>query len=281
MKFIKSKLFIGIVCFLVAILVGFVGVPMVNKMTNETVSVVRFKEDIKKGTVITQQSIEVVKTPPAGLPENAISTPTEVIDKFAVTDLQKEDFATTAKVSASAPDYLHQLPKGKMAVSFTVNTFAAGLSGKVLQDDIISLFTVVGDIQNLTKTEEVTAENHPALTYLKVLSATAATGIDTDNKTKDEDGNLLLPATITVLANAEQAKLIAGLEQNGTIQVAVVSRGNTEYAEELLSVQQNYFDQLSLQEKQEPELKVVPQPTDTLPTEAEKDLTPEGGKANE
>jgi len=95
-----------------AILVGFVGVPMVNKMTNETVPVVRFKEDIKKGAVITQQNIEVVKIPPAGLPENAISTPTEVVDKFAVTDLQKEDFATTAKVSITAPDYLHELPKG-------------------------------------------------------------------------------------------------------------------------------------------------------------------------
>lgn len=245
MKFFRSKLFLGIVCLVMAIAVGFVGVPLLNNITNEKVPAVRFKESTAKGSVVTAQDLEVIQISPNGLPADVLTDPAEAVDKYLVADAQVGDYATSARLSAQRPydnKYLYDLPRGKLAVSFST-TFSGGLSGKVAQGDIVSLLTMVGNIQNPDGTVEVAAESSPALSYLKVLSATSADGEDTDGEKKDADGKLILPVTVTVMANTEQTKLIAGLEQQGTIQLALVTRGNEAYASELLAAQDDYFAQ--------------------------------------
>ncbi|MEG0273151.1 MAG: RcpC/CpaB family pilus assembly protein [Hydrogenoanaerobacterium sp.] len=268
MKFLKSKLFMGIVCFAVAILVGFVGIPVVNNVTNKKVSAVRFKENVAKGSIITLKNLELVQVPPIGLPTDVITDVKEVTDKYAVADAQIGDYVTKNRLSSTHPyanNYLFELPMGKVAISFSVKTFAAGLSGKILHGDIISLMSVVGDVQNAATADDVIAENCAGLAYLKVLAATSAEGDDTDGEKKDADNKMILPATITVMASTEQARLITGLEQKGNIQIALAARGDEDYAKELLAMQDDYFVQLAEQrladEKKAEEALSVAEPT--------------------
>ena len=58
---------------------------------------------------------------------------------------------------------------------------------------------------------------------------------------ENEDGSYSLPSTVTVLANAEQAKLLATYEENATIHVAFVYRGDKKVTDQFLAVQDAYF----------------------------------------
>ena len=69
---------------------------------------------------------------------------------------------------------------------------------------------------------------------------------------ENEDGSFSMPSTVTVLANPEQAKLLASYEGNATIHAAFVFRGDKEIADQFLAVQDAYFN------RQEEQLPSVP-----------------------
>ena len=89
-----------------------------------------------------------------------------------------------------------------VAISLTVKTLAAGLSDKLQPGDIIRIYHF------LDKAEEI-----PELCYVRVLSVTDAKGVNVDNtREPSEDEEKQQSATITVLANPEQARRITELE---------------------------------------------------------------------
>lgn len=96
---------------------------------------------------------------------------------------------------------LQRLTAVRLPVSVTIDTFAAGLSGKLQNGDIISLIVVDKNAGTSTIPGE--------LKYMKVITTTTAGGIDQDSIVKNEDGSFEIPSTITVLCNTEQAKLLA------------------------------------------------------------------------
>ena len=100
-----------------------------------------------------------------------------------------------------------------------------------------------GDIISLIFVEQDTNETliPDQLQYVKVITATTAGGIDKEDIIKNEDGSFEIPSTVTVLANNEQALLLAKYEAEGTIQAALVFRGEKEKADEFLAKQDAIF----------------------------------------
>lgn len=232
----KNRTIIGIVCMVLAVVITFAIAPMVNRLTSDTVTVVRLSKDIKQGTQITEDHIESVSVKTDTLPQKALKTSNEVVGKYAASDLFAGDFFTTAKISgesSSAEDVFASLDGTKMAVSITIDTFAAGLSGKLENGDIISL--IVTDKN--TKESSVPSE----LKYVKVITTTTAGGVDKDAVVKNDDGSYELPSTVTVLVNTAQAKLLAKYESNAEIQAALVYRGNKETADKFILTQDEFF----------------------------------------
>lgn len=128
----------------------------------------------------------------------------------------------------------------EFAISVTIPSFAAGLSGKLEAGDIVSILASDTDTKATTSPEE--------LRYVKVLAATASTGADKDDMPNkkdsaesEEDEEKSLPATLTLLANAEQTKLIANLDANSKIHAVLVFRGEKEKADRFLNKQKEYF----------------------------------------
>ena len=127
-------------------------------------------------------------------------------------------------------------------ISFTVNNLSSAVSGKLQNGDIITIFVLEQDADK--------AIQPGALTYMQVVTTTTADGIDQDSIVENEDGSYSLPSTVTVLANAEQAKLLATYEENATIHVAFVYRGDKKVADQFLAVQDAYF----IKDEVEPEI---------------------------
>lgn len=67
-----------------------------------------------------------------------------------------------------------------------------------------------------------------------------------------------LPETVTLLVTPEQANILAELEAEGEIHVALVYRGTAENAQKFISAQEKYLEELAL--KNEKKTKILTSP---------------------
>ena len=233
----KNRTIIGVICLVLAIIVTFVVAPLINRLADDTEEVVIVLQDIKQGSVITEEMVELAEFSKDNLPENPITDLNAVIGKYAASNLYAGDCVTDAKLTAdgnTAEDVFATLDGSKVAISVTVDSIAAAVSGKLQNGDIITFF--------ITEPDANKAIQPAALTYLQVITTTTSNGVDQDAIVENEDGSYSLPSTVTVLANAEQAKLLASYEGNASIHVAFVYRGDKETAGKFLAAQDAYFE---------------------------------------
>lgn len=232
----KNRTIIGIICLVLAILVTFVVAPIINRLSEDTEDVVIILKDVKQGAVITEDMVELTAFAKKNLPDGAITAKSNVVGKYAAANLYAGDCLTDAKLTTdgkTAEDVFATLDGSKVAISVTVDSIAAAVSGKLQNGDIITFF--------VTERDTDTAIQPGALTYMQVVTTTTADGIDQDSIVENEDGSFSLPSTVTVLANAEQAKLLAGYEGNASIHAAFVYRGDKKIANQFLTTQDSYF----------------------------------------
>ncbi len=220
----------------VAVAITFLIAPIVNRLSTDSSEVIRLASDVKQGVQITADHLEVAKVKTDSIPDGVLNDPKEIIGKYASSMLYAGDYLTAAKLTGeanTASDVFASLDGKKVAVSVTIDTFAAGLSGKLENGDIISMIVVNKDTGK--------ASIPAALKYMKVITTTTAGGIDQDSIVKNEDGSYEIPSTVTLLANTEQAKLLAKYEADTTLTVALVYRGTAENAKKFLDKQDEYF----------------------------------------
>ena len=190
----KNRTIIGIVCMILAVAMTFAVAPLVNRLTSDTTTVVRLKQDVGRGAKITAEQVETIKVKTDTMPQGVYVNTADVVGKYASSTLYAGDILTKAKLTKdanSADDVFATLDGSKVAVSVTIDTFAAGLSGKLQNGDIISLIVV----DKNAGTSSIPGE----LKYMKVITTTTAGGIDQDSIVKNEDGSFEIPSTITCL----------------------------------------------------------------------------------
>lgn len=239
-RIFQNRMIIGITCIVLALIVCFVVTPLFNSGLKAQTDIVRIKTAVSRGNKISESMIEVVSVGAHNLPADVVKSKDEVIGKYAKYELIPGDYILPDKLSAEPLtefEYLTRLTGEKVAMSVSIPSFAAGLSGKLEAGDVISLLAVNRDTGNVETPEE--------LRYVEVLAATASTGEDKvyqGGSDTEEATEQSLPVTLTLLVNTEQAKLLAGLETNQTIHAALVYRGSRENVEKFLTAQEQYFE---------------------------------------
>ncbi len=231
----KNRTLIGIVCIILAVAVTFLVSPLVNRVSEQKTDVIRFTKDISHGSKIVETDIEIVKLSKNSVPEKALKTKDAVVGKYAKADLFKGDLATEIKITDdenSVENIFGSLNGDKVAMSITINTFAGGLSGKLENGDIVSVY--VTDKEGETK---VPAE----LKYVKVITTTTSGGVDETEVVPNEDGSFELPSTITLLVSVKQATVLANYEESASMHVALVYRGEPEKAQKFLDKQDKFL----------------------------------------
>lgn len=242
LNFRKNKVAVGIASIVLGIVICFVFTPLYNNTIKEKTEVVQVAKSIEKGQKITEDMVKTVEVGSYHLASNIVTDKSEVIGKYAVTNMYKEEYLVTERLSEeplAQDEYLENLDGTKGAVSITLQSFAAGLSGKLFPNDIVSIIM----------TEDEKTSIPPELKYVKVLACTLEDGKDIDENTRseaEEDSNII-PNTITLLTDTEQAKLLANLEANQKVHVELVYRGDEETRNKYLEQQ----DKIIKQEKGE------------------------------
>ena len=173
------------------------------------------------------------------LPSGLMTVEDNVVGKYAKADLAVGDYILAAKLSeapAAENAYLYNLDGTKQAISVTIKSFATGLSGKLQSGDIVSV--IVADYPEDGETT-IPAE----LQYVEIISVTASTGYDA-NTGEAKGDEKELPSTVTFLVLPEQAKVLAELEQDAKLHLALVYRGTVDGAKQFIEAQDELIEEL-------------------------------------
>lgn len=245
MKIFRNRTVIGVLCILLALIICFGVTPLFSRSASEKTEIVRVTKDIKEGDEITAEMVQTVEVGAYNLPQNLMTDKKEVVGKYATADLAAGDYILSSKLSAvpaAENAYLYNLDGTKQAISVTIKSFAVGLSGKLESGDIVTV--IVADYQGKGETAIP-----PELQYVEVISVTASSGYDanTDEVVDEKE----LPSTVTLLVTTEQAKVLAELEQDSELHLALVYRGTPENAAKFIAAQDALIEELYA--KPEPE----------------------------
>lgn len=238
MKIFRNRTVIGVLCILLALIICFGVTPLFSRSASEKTEIVRVTKDIKEGNEITAEMVQTVEVGAYNLPQNLMTDKKEVVGKYAAADLAAGDYILSSKLSAvpaAENAYLYNLDGKKQAISVTIKSFATGLSGKLESGDIVTV--IVADYQGKGETAIP-----PELQYVEVISVTASSGYDANTGEVVDEKEL--PSTVTLLVTTEQAKVLAELEQDSELHLALVYRGMPENAAKFIAAQDALIEEL-------------------------------------
>lgn len=238
MKIFRNRTVVGVLCILLALIICFGVTPLFSRSASEKTEIVRVTKDIKEGDEITAEMVQTVEVGAYNLPQNLMTDKKEVVGKYATADLAAGDYILSSKLSAvpaAENAYLYNLDGKKQAISVTIKSFAVGLSGKLESGDIVTV--IVADYQGKGETAIP-----PELQYVEVISVTASSGYDANTGEVVDEKEL--PSTVTLLVTTEQAKVLAELEQDSELHLALVYRGTPENAAKFIAAQDALIEEL-------------------------------------
>ena len=238
MKIFRNRTVIGVLCILLALIICFGVTPLFSRSASEKTEIVRVTMDIKEGDEITAEMVQTVEVGAYNLPQNLMTDKKEVVGKYATADLAAGDYILSSKLSAvpaAENAYLYNLDGTKQAISVTIKSFAVGLSGKLESGDIVTV--IVADYQGKGETAIP-----PELQYVEVISVTASSGYDANTGEVVDEKEL--PSTVPLLVTTEQAKVLAELEQDSELHLALVYRGTPENAAKFIAAQDALIEEL-------------------------------------
>lgn len=210
-KLLKNKTLICIVCILLALILNFGVGPMITNQAIKQIQVTRIAQgkEIPPNKKITDDMLETVNVSQKDIPAGAVQNRSDIVNKYSTVKMVSGDWLFPSKLSSTplgADGYLAKLDGKKVAISVSIKSFAAGLSGKLQTGDIISLD--VADYGDMKQT--ITPGD---LQYVQLLAATTETGTDNGRTTVDKSANKNststrdeMPSTLTILVTPEQKK---------------------------------------------------------------------------
>lgn len=243
MKLLKNRMVLGMLCIAISLVICFLITPMFNKSISHKTKIVRVTKVIEAGEEIKKDMIETVEVGSFNLPDSVLRSEEEVLGKYASGKLEPGDYILAGKTEtepAAENAYLYHLSGEKQAISVSLKSFAAGLSGKLQSGDIVSV--IAPDYRNMGET--VIPDE---LQYIEVIAVTAGSGYDANTgqkKENQEEEEKELPSTVTLLASPIQCRILAEMEADGKLHMALVYRGDPEQARQFLTAQDDLLNSL-------------------------------------
>lgn len=234
MKILKNRIFIGGVSLVLAVLIAFVVVPVVNKLTTKTIKVVRVKEDVGMGTQLTEDMLELVEIGNINLPSQPATDFKQVKDLFVTVDLKAHDVLYGNKLTNKLvipENKIRKMNAGESAYTIQIKD---SYRSRLLPNDIVTFYTF---------DKEGNARIVEELKYVSVVTTTTADKVDILYSTQvAKDGKSLVADTITFILDKTQVQKLMTLEHSGNFKMALIYRGDDETTiENYLNQQKSYL----------------------------------------
>ncbi len=223
-KYIKNRYVIFALCLILAGVIAFVIVPKSNKNMAELVDVVKVTRQIEKNTQITEDMLEIKQLPKQAVTENTITDKDKIVGKIAAVQLLPEDNLVVQKfadISSASDKAFYEMDNSEnLAISVTVDSLASSVSGKIMPGDVVSVYGFLNETKMLAE--------YTDLQYVEVIgvSNSSAEELSTRNSDSETDSSdKVIPSTVTLSVNRNQAQELVILENTGSIHIVFVGRG--------------------------------------------------------
>ncbi|MFB0920034.1 MAG: SAF domain-containing protein, partial [Oscillospiraceae bacterium] len=145
-KLFKSKAFLGIICLVLAAAIAFLLLPRFYASQSATVDVVRVKQDVPAGTVITSDMLTTAEAGAYGLPEKVVTSEAEAVGKVAAERLYAGEMLWQERLM-SKEDYLSSqdartkgLSAGLSLVTLELPSASSGLAGVLRSGNTVDVY---------------------------------------------------------------------------------------------------------------------------------------------
>lgn len=224
MKYIKNRYVIFALCLILAGVIAFVIVPKSNKDMAESVDVVKVTKQIEKNTQITEDMLEIKHMPKQAVTQSTITDKKQIVGKVSNVQLLPEDNLVMQKfteVGTETDKALYEMDNSEqLAISVTLANLASSVSGKIQPGDVVSVYGFINETKQLA--------DYTDLQYIEVIgvSNSSAEELSTRNSDSETDSSdKVVPATVTLSVNRNQAQELVVLENTSSIHIVFVGRG--------------------------------------------------------
>lgn len=231
MKLLKNRIFLSVLCLLVAAGVSFLLLPRFYEDKSATVMMLRAAQDIPAGTELTEQHLVSVEVGKYGLPEGVLKDKTEIVGKVAQTAIVKGDYFFPRKLgSFMVSAQLDRIVKNdQRLVTISVSSIAAGLSSHLLAGDIVTVAVFMdkaSDVQDSSPQVIL----YPELKGLEVYGVENARTQDTGQMREQQNNSQSgssdpVPKAVTLIATEVQAEKLIQAEYTGKLHLIFEKRG--------------------------------------------------------
>ena len=219
-KLFRSKAFLGVICLVLAAAIAFLLLPRFYASQSATVSVVRVRQDVPAGTVITSTMLITTEAGAYGLPEKVVTSEDEAVGKVATETLYAGEMLWQDRL-LSEEDYLASekartkgLSTGICLVTLELPSASSGIAGVLRAGYIV-------DVYECTKSEDTSYSITKCLSSMyvyDVLNSNLEALNDLDAKqdaapAEDETSYDYKPAYVVFRCTEAQAQTLIRLER--------------------------------------------------------------------
>ncbi len=231
MKLLKNRIFLSVLCLVLAAGVSFLLLPHFYENKSAIVVVLRAAEDIPTGTELTENHLVSVEVGGYGLPEGVLNDQSLIVGKVVQTAIAKGDYFFPQKLgSFVADELLDRIVKNNQRfVTISVPSIAAGLSSHLQVGDIV---TIAVFMQKASSGQDSSPQVilYPELHSLEVYSVENARTQDTaEVREQLSNGQSTtgdpVPKTITLITTEAQAQKLIEAEYTGKLHLIFEKRG--------------------------------------------------------
>lgn len=183
MKIFRNRIFIGLICIVLALAIIFFAAPAVISEQIKTTEVVTATTNIEAGTVISEEMLKTVRIPVSIVPGDATNQAAS-IGKYTASTIWAGDVITAAKLTdtnTQEDTYELATAKGKMVVSVTVKNLSVMAAARIRSGDVVTVMALLDGIYGSNDNAISTGIDTSATT--PVPSAGAQTSETSDTST--------------------------------------------------------------------------------------------------
>ena len=226
-KLFRNKVFIGAMCLLLAGILAFAFLPRLYSAQSSMTEIVKLKQTVEYGTVITDDMLTVAEVGSYGLPDNVVKDKSEITGLvagetiYAGEYLWRDHFMSADIYKETEQKNGYGLSDGTYLLTIALPSESSGIAGILRAGDTV-------DVYGYTDSNGTAAVNE-ALTGVKVykvLNSKLVSLDDLDAKlkadsSKDSSDYDFAPAYVVFTVNEQQAKTLIGLEKDKSLHLTL------------------------------------------------------------
>lgn len=214
-------------CLLLAGILAFVFLPRLYGAQSGTTEIVKLRQTVESGTVITDDMLTVSEVGAYGLPDNVVRDKSEITGLvagetvYAGEYLWRDCFQTPEAYEQDGKRTGYELSGGTYLLTIALPSESSGLAGILRAGDTV-------DVYGYTDSGGTAAVNE-ALTCVKVYKVLNSKLISLDDldaklkadSSKDSSDYDFAPAYVVFTVNEQQAKALIGLEKDKSLHLTL------------------------------------------------------------